>query len=104
MAKLQDVTGLDPVAATRRLWDTYHPHAVWIPFAVIGVVAAIGLWIFGRMARRRSDMNAEPEAGDFGLAKEEAGGVTEVRVGSGDLAAILLSIFCRFGNSLPPER
>jgi MFS family permease len=58
MAKLQEVTGLDPVAATRLLWDTYHPHAVWIPFALIGIVAGIGLWIFGRMARRWSDMNA----------------------------------------------
>ena len=58
MAKLQEITGLDPVAATRMLWDTYHPHLVWIPFAVIGVVAAFALWIFGRMARRWSDMNA----------------------------------------------
>lgn len=58
MAKLQEITGLDPVAATRMLWDTYHPHIVWIPFAVIGVVAAFALWIFGRMARRWSDMNA----------------------------------------------
>jgi hypothetical protein len=31
---------------------------VWIPFALIGIVAGIGLWIFGRMARRWSDMNA----------------------------------------------
>ena len=58
MAKLQEVTGLDPVAATKVLWDTYHPHTVWIPFALIGIVAAIALWIFGRMARRWSDMNA----------------------------------------------
>jgi len=59
MTKLQEVTGLDPVAATQLLWDTYHPHAhVWIPFAAIGVLAAIGLWVFGRMARRWSDMNA----------------------------------------------
>jgi hypothetical protein len=58
MAKLQEVTGLDPSAATQVLWDTYHPHLVWIPFAAIGAVAAVGLWIFGRMARRWSDMNA----------------------------------------------
>ena len=59
MTKLQEVTGLDPVAATRMLWDTYSPHThVWIPFAVIGVLSAICLWIFGRMARRWSDMNA----------------------------------------------
>jgi MFS family permease len=58
MAKLQEVTGLDPSAATQVLWATYHPHLVWIPFAAIGAVAAVGLWIFGRMARRWSDMNA----------------------------------------------
>jgi hypothetical protein len=59
MIKLQEMTGLDPVSATRMLWDTYHVNAkVWIPFAVIGVVSAIALWIFGRMAKRWSDMNA----------------------------------------------
>jgi hypothetical protein len=59
MLKLQEVTGLDAVAATRMLWDTYSPHLhVWIPFAVVGVLAVGGLWLFGRMARRWSDMNA----------------------------------------------
>jgi len=59
MAKLQEVTGLDPVAATQLLWDTYHPHVhVWVPFAAIGLVAAVALWIFGRMARRWKDMDA----------------------------------------------
>ncbi len=59
MLKLQEVTGLDPVAATRLLWDTYHPQVwVWVPFAVIGLIAAVALWIFGRMAKKWSDMNA----------------------------------------------
>lgn len=59
MNKLVEVTGLDHLEATRLLWDTYSPqYVVWIPFAVIGVLSAIGLWIFGRMARRWSDMNA----------------------------------------------
>ncbi|MBI5690413.1 MAG: MFS transporter [Verrucomicrobia bacterium] len=58
MAKLQELTGQDSVAATQLLWDTYHPHYVWIPFAVIGAVAAVALWIFGRMAKRWADMNA----------------------------------------------
>ena len=31
---------------------------LWVPFAVIGVFAAVALWIFGRMAKRWSDMNA----------------------------------------------
>jgi dipeptide/tripeptide permease len=59
MAKLQEVTGLDALAATRMLWDTYSPQAhVWLPFAAVGVVAAAALWVFGRMARRWNDMNA----------------------------------------------
>lgn len=59
MTKLQEVTGLDSVAATQLLWDTYHPQVhVWIPFALIGIVAAVALWIFGRRARKWKDMNA----------------------------------------------
>ncbi len=59
MLKLQEVTGLDAVAATQLLWETYSPHLhVWIPFAVIGLISAFALWIFGRMARRWSDMDA----------------------------------------------
>jgi len=59
MAKLCEVTGLDPLGATRLLWDTYSPQLhVWIPFACVGVAAAVALWVFGRMARRWSDMDA----------------------------------------------
>jgi hypothetical protein len=58
MAKLQELTGHDATVATKLLWDTYHPHYVWLPFAAVGVVAAVGLWIFGRMAKTWSDMNA----------------------------------------------
>jgi proton-dependent oligopeptide transporter, POT family len=59
MTKLQEVTGLDAVEATRLLWDTYHVNIkVWIPFAIMGVLSAIALWIFGRMAKRWSDMDA----------------------------------------------
>ena len=59
MAKLTEVTGLDPGAATRLLWDTYSPqYHVWLPFAAIGILSAIALWIFGRMAKRWNDLNA----------------------------------------------
>lgn len=52
-------TLMDGAEATRLLWDTYSPqYHVWIPFAVIGVVAAIALGIFGQMAKRWKDMNA----------------------------------------------
>jgi len=58
MLKLQEVTGLDSLAATQLLWDTYAPHYIWIPFALIGVAAAIGLAVFGHLAKRWQDMNA----------------------------------------------
>ena len=58
-AKLQEVLGVDGIQATQLLWDTYHPqYCVWIPFAAIGVIAAIALAIFGQLAKRWSDMNA----------------------------------------------
>lgn len=58
-AKLQEVVGKDAATCTQMLWDAYLPHYyVWLPFAAIGVVAAIALAIFGQMAKRWSDMNA----------------------------------------------
>jgi proton-dependent oligopeptide transporter, POT family len=58
-AQLQEVTGLDAIAATQLLWDTYSPqYAVWIPFACIGVFATIALVVFGQMAKRWKDMDA----------------------------------------------
>lgn len=51
--------GKDGAACTQLLWDTYLPHYyVWLPFAAIGVTAAIALAIFGQMAKRWKDMNA----------------------------------------------
>ena len=48
-----------PLATTRLLWEKYHPqYHVWIPFAVIGILAAIALAIFGQMAKKWKDMNA----------------------------------------------
>lgn len=58
MARLQEMLNLDAVAATQLLWNTYHPHYVWIPFAAIGVLCAISLAIFAQMAKRWKDMNA----------------------------------------------
>jgi hypothetical protein len=47
------------LTATKLLWDKYHPqYKVWIPFAIIGVIATIALGIFGQMAKRWKDMNA----------------------------------------------
>jgi MFS family permease len=59
MAKLQAATHLDAAETTQLLWNTYHPHIyTWVPFAVIGVVSAIALAVFGQMAKRWKDMNA----------------------------------------------
>lgn len=48
-----------PAEVSRLLWDTYSPqYYVWIPFAAIGLLCAVALYVFGRMARRWNDMNA----------------------------------------------
>jgi len=58
-AKMQELIGKSGPEATQILWDAYDPQFyVWIPFAAIGVVAAIALAIYGQMAKRWKDMNA----------------------------------------------
>ena len=50
---------LPRLSTTKLLWEQYHPqYRVWIPFAIIGFLAAIALGIFGRLAKRWKDMNA----------------------------------------------
>jgi MFS family permease len=57
--KLQEVLGVSGPEATQILWNTYDPqYATWLPFAAIGVVAAIALAVFGQLAKRWKDMNA----------------------------------------------
>ncbi len=47
------------LTATKTLWDVYLPqYKVWVPFAIIGILATIALGIFGWKARNWSDMNA----------------------------------------------
>ncbi|HYE62576.1 MAG TPA: MFS transporter [Phycisphaerales bacterium] len=56
---LMDIKGIDAVQATQLLWDTYSPqYYVWLPFAAVGVVSALGLAVFGQMAKRWKDMDA----------------------------------------------
>ncbi len=45
---LQGVMHIDAGAATRLLWDTYHPWKLWIPFALIGMASAIGIFFYSR--------------------------------------------------------
>ncbi|MBT3224148.1 MAG: hypothetical protein HN348_34200, partial [Proteobacteria bacterium] len=47
------------MTTTKLLWTKYLPqYKVWIPFAIIGVLATIALGVFGQMAKRWKDMNA----------------------------------------------
>ncbi len=56
---LLTTTGHDAAVGTQLLWDTYAPHLhVWLPFAAVGVVAAVALIVFGQLAKRWKDMNA----------------------------------------------
>jgi hypothetical protein len=45
---LQGVLHIDATAATKLLWSTYQPWRLWIPFALIGVASAIGIWFYAR--------------------------------------------------------
>lgn len=46
-------------SVTKLLWNEYKPqYFVWLPFATIGILAAIALAIFGHKAKKWSDMNA----------------------------------------------
>lgn len=49
---LQQTLGIDANTATRLLWDSYHPWKLWIPFALIGVASAVGIFFYARWARR----------------------------------------------------
>lgn len=56
---LEKMLGCSPQEATALLWDTYSPNLhVWLPFAAIGVVSAIALVVFSRLAKRWKDMDA----------------------------------------------
>ena len=57
MEALQRATGLDPNAATRMLWNTYHPYRVWLPFVVLGFVAAIGIGLYSRWISKDEKIN-----------------------------------------------
>ncbi|MFI5371358.1 MAG: MFS transporter [Candidatus Eisenbacteria bacterium] len=45
---LQGVLHIDATTATKLLWSTYQPWRLWIPFALIGVASAIGIWFYAR--------------------------------------------------------
>ncbi len=53
VARLQEVLHLDAGAATRLLWETYHPYRLWYPFAAIGLASALGIFLYARWVRDR---------------------------------------------------
>lgn len=59
MPALEKMLGCSTQEATAYLWNAYSPNLhVWLPFAAIGVVSAIALIVFSRLAKRWKDMNA----------------------------------------------
>ena len=52
MARLQELTGLDPVQATTMLWDVYLPYKLWYQFAAVGILAAVGMVFYSRWIRK----------------------------------------------------
>ncbi len=51
-ARLQEVLGQNAAEVTRLLWNTYDPYKLWYQFAAIGILAAIGIFFYGRAAHR----------------------------------------------------
>jgi POT family proton-dependent oligopeptide transporter len=57
-AVLTERLGETPAQVTRLLWDKYNPGQVWTTFAVAGIIAAVAMFAFLRLARRWQDVNA----------------------------------------------
>ncbi len=57
-ASLTEMLGQSPAQVTQLLWDKYHPGWVWAGFALIGILAAVAMYVFIRFARRWDDVNA----------------------------------------------
>jgi POT family proton-dependent oligopeptide transporter len=57
-AVLTQHLGETPAQVTRLLWDKYNPGQVWTTFAVAGIIAAVAMFAFLRLARRWQDVNA----------------------------------------------
>lgn len=54
---LQQTLDQSASEVTQLLWNTYHPHYIWIPFALIGVLSTIAMCIFSGMSRKWTDMD-----------------------------------------------
>ena len=55
---LQDVLGIEAAAATKLLWETYHPqYHFWIPILAIGLVSILWFAVYSHRAESWSDMS-----------------------------------------------
>jgi hypothetical protein len=50
--RLVAFTGQAPADLTRILYDSHHVSRVWDIMGIIGLVSALGIWIYGRQIRR----------------------------------------------------
>ncbi len=51
-AKLMDVTGMSAGDATHLLWNQYHPYRLWYQFAAIGLLSAVGIFIYSQAVKK----------------------------------------------------
>ncbi len=51
--KLQSKTSLDINKITELLWNSYHPWKIWLPFVIIGIISAAGLYYYTKKFRNQ---------------------------------------------------
>jgi POT family proton-dependent oligopeptide transporter len=44
-------TGRDPFELTRQLYESHNVSMVWDIMAIVGILSAIGIWLYGRWIR-----------------------------------------------------
>ncbi|MCK5520742.1 MAG: MFS transporter, partial [Candidatus Marinimicrobia bacterium] len=49
---LMEVTGKTALEATDILWNTYHPYELWYQFAFIGMLSAVGIFIYSLVMKK----------------------------------------------------
>jgi dipeptide/tripeptide permease len=58
MNKLIEVTGLDAIEATNMLWKSYEPFTLWLPFAAVGLAAAVGMLFYSNWVKQHATADA----------------------------------------------
>jgi len=57
VATLQEVLNMNATQVTDLLWQTYDPYTLWYPFAAIGLFSAVGMVVYGIIARKWESEN-----------------------------------------------